>query len=103
MNSTRSTQGKQTSTPAKWLYRPVGLASSMLAGVVASAVFRQVWKRVAHGAEADPPRPLESEYPLKEILAAAAVQGIIFSVVRALVDRGGARAFERVTGSWPGN
>ncbi|WP_235735506.1 DUF4235 domain-containing protein [Nocardioides alcanivorans] len=50
-----------------------------------------------------PAPPLESEYPLKEIVAAAVVQGAIYAVVRALVDRGGARAFQKMTGEWPGN
>ena len=37
------------------------------------------------------------------ILVAAMVQGAIFSLVRALIARGGARAFERWTGEWPGD
>ncbi|NYG57160.1 hypothetical protein BJ980_000083 [Nocardioides daedukensis] len=93
----------KSSTSAKLLYRPFGLVTSMLAGLLASTIFKAVWKRAAHGEDADPPRPLESEYGLKEIVAAAVVQGAIFAVVRALTDRGGARAFERVTGDWPGN
>lgn len=103
ITSNTLTDEKESSTSAKWLYRPVGLATSMLAGTLSSMAFRQVWKRLAHGKDADPPRPLESEYGLKEVLAAAAVQGVIFAVVRALVDRSGARAFEKVTGTWPGN
>ncbi|KQZ70689.1 DUF4235 domain-containing protein [Nocardioides sp. Root151] len=91
------------STSAKVLYRPVGLVTSVVAGLLASSVFRWVWKRAAHGDRADPPKPLESEYALKEILAAAVVQGAIYAVVRALTERGGARAFERVTGDWPGS
>lgn len=94
---------KQGSTSAKILYRPVGLVSSMLAGLAASMVFRWVWKRAAHGEDQDPPRALESEYGMREILVAAVVQGAIYAAVRAIVDRGGARAFQRVTGDWPGN
>lgn len=90
-------------TSAKILYRPVGLVASIVAGLTASMVFRQVWKRVAHGEDQDPPRALESEYGMREVLTAAVVQGAIYAVVRALVDRGGARAFQRVTGDWPGN
>ena len=66
-------------------------------------VFQQVWKRVDPQASDDPPKPLQSEYRLRKILVAAMVQGAIFSVVRALIDRGGARAFERWTGEWPGD
>ncbi|GAA4105243.1 DUF4235 domain-containing protein [Nocardioides kongjuensis] len=47
-----------------------------------------MWKRVDPQATDDPPKPLQSEYRLRKILVAAMVQGAIFSVVRALIDRG---------------
>lgn len=94
---------KPSSTSAKLLYRPVGLVSSMTGGLIAGAIFKQIWKRVSPGDKPDPPRPLETEYPLKEILLAAAIQGAIFSVVKTLIDRQGARLFERATGEWPGS
>jgi hypothetical protein len=36
-------------------------------------------------------------------LVAAAIQGAIFSVVKTVIDRQGARLFERWTGEWPGS
>jgi hypothetical protein len=89
------------SKAAKLAYRPVGMASSVLSGLVASMVFKRIWRRV--GQADDAPRPLESEYELREILLAAAIQGAVFGVVKAAVDRGSARAFERWTGEWPGD
>jgi hypothetical protein len=86
---------------AKLAYRPVGLGSSMLAATAAAAVFKQIWRRVAH--EDDAPDALQSEYSLGKVLVAAAIQGAIFAVVKALVDRTGARFFEKLTGSWPGS
>jgi len=94
---------KRASKSAKLLYRPVGLTSSIIGGIVAGQLFRQLWKRATPGDQADAPKPLESEYSLKEIVAAAAVQGAIFATVKALIDRGGARAFQRWTGEWPGD
>ncbi|WP_407319776.1 DUF4235 domain-containing protein [Isoptericola halotolerans] len=91
------------SKSAKILYRPFGLAGSIVGGIVAGQVFRQVYKRVAPGHPDDPPTPLQSEYPLKEIVLASLLQGAVFSVVKALIDRGGARAFQRWTGEWPGD
>ena len=88
---------------AKILYRPVGLVSSIVGGLVAGQVFKQVYKRVTPGHRSDAPKPLESEYRLREILVAALIQGAIYAVVKALIDRGGARAFERWTGEWPGD
>jgi hypothetical protein len=46
---------------------------------------------------------LETSYPFKEILVAAAVQGAIFSVVKTVIDRQGARLFEKWSGEWPGS
>lgn len=91
------------SRSAKLLYRPFGLAGSMLGGLAAGAIFKQVWRRAAPGDKPDPPKPLETEYPFKEILLAAAIQGAIYSVVKTLIDRQGARLFEKATGDWPGS
>lgn len=91
------------STSAKVLYRPIGLLSSVLGGVIAGALFKQIWQRAAPGEKSDPPRPLETSYPFKEILLAAAIQGAIYSVVKTVIDRQGARLFEKWTGEWPGS
>lgn len=86
---------------AKIAYRPLGLLGSVLAGAAAGAIVKQVWRRVAH--QDDAPDALESEYGLRSVLISAAVQGMVFAVIKAAMDRGGARLFERVTGSWPGD
>jgi hypothetical protein len=93
----------QTSTSAKILYRPWGLVASLLGGLIAGQVFQQLWRRLDPDGSDDPPKPLESEYRLRKILIAALIQGAIFSFVRALINRGGARLFERWTGEWPGD
>lgn len=92
-----------TSKSAKVLYQPFGLASSVLAGVIAGQIFKLVWKKALPGDHDDAPTPLQSEYSFKEVLAGAAIQGAIFAVVKAAVSRGGARVFQRWTGEWPGD
>lgn len=94
---------QKSSKPAKILYRPIGLVSSILGGIVAGAVFKQVWRRASAEHTGDAPNALESEYKLREVLLAAAAQGAIFAVVKAAIDRGGARLFQRWTGEWPGD
>jgi len=89
------------SKAAKLAYRPVGLASSVIGGLVAGALFKQVWRRTP-GPD-DAPDPLEAEYTFREVLLAAAIQGAIFGLVKAAIDRGSARAFQRWTGEWPGD
>ena len=82
-------------------YRPFGLASSILGGIVAGTVFKQTWRRVQ--GEDDAPDALQGEYSWKQVLVSAALQGAIFAAVKAAVDRAGARTFERWTGEWPGD
>lgn len=87
----------------KELYRPVGWVCSVVAGLVAGVVFKRLWRRITHGDHGRAPSALQSEYPLPEILVAATLQGAIAGGVKALIDRGGARAFQRWTGEWPGD
>ncbi len=89
------------SAGAKLAYRPVGLIGSIAAGALSSAVFGQVWKRVAK--EDNAPSAMQSEYRMREVLVAAAIQGAIFAVTKAAINRAGARGFTRLTGSWPGD
>lgn len=98
-----STTEKRTSRSAALLYRPWGIAASLIGGLIAGQIFQQVWKRLDPDSSEDPPKPLESEYRLRKIIVAAAIQGAIFTVVRALINRGGAKVFERWTGEWPGD
>lgn len=92
-----------TSTSAKLLYRPFGIATSITAGILAGQVFKQAWKYGTAGPGADAPSALQSEYPLRQIAVAAAAQGAIYACVKALADRGGARLFQKWTGEWPGD
>jgi hypothetical protein len=94
---------ERSSKSAKILYRPWGLMASMVGGIIAGQIFQQLWKHLAPGDQDDPPKPLQSEYRLRQVLVAALVQGAIFSVVRAIINRGGARLFQRWTGEWPGD
>jgi len=84
-------------------YRPVSWLCSVVAGVVAGVLFKRVWHRITPGDHERAPSALQREYPLGEILVAAILQGAIAGGVKALIDRGGARAFQRWTGAWPGD
>lgn len=86
---------------AKLIYRPFGLLFSVLGGILAGMVFKQMWKIFSD--EKDAPKAKESEYGWREILPAAMLQGAVFGLVKAAIDRSGARAFERLTGTWPGD
>lgn len=84
----------------KLLYKPVGMIAGMISGMVAGAIFKRVWKLAAHETEA--PDATDARRGWTEVLAAAAIQGAIFAVVRAAVDRSAAIGTRRLTGVWPG-
>ncbi|GGO81956.1 DUF4235 domain-containing protein [Wenjunlia tyrosinilytica] len=84
----------------KVLYKPVGMTLGAVGGLVAGALFKRVWKAAGH--EDDAPDATDEDRGWPQIMLAAALEGLIFSVVRAAVERGGAVATRRVTGTWPG-
>jgi hypothetical protein len=85
----------------KLAYRLLGLAASVLGGMLASAVFKRVWKITAGEDEA--PSATDERRGWPEILVAAALQGAIFAVVQAAIDRGTAEGTRKLTGVWPGD
>lgn len=84
---------------AKLAYRPIGLAFGFAGGIGARAAFNHMWKWAGH--DDDAPDPMDEERAWREILLAAALQGAVFAVVKAAVDRAGATSVRRLTGSWP--
>lgn len=85
----------------KALYRPLSLAVSVVGGMLSSAVFKRVWRRV--GGESKAPRATDRKFKAWQVVAAAAAQGAIVGAVRAAVDRAGAAGYEKATGAWPGD
>ena len=87
------------SNPVKIAYKPVGMLLGVGAGVVSGLIFKQVWKLVGH--DDDAPNATDQDRGWNEVLLAAALQGAIFAVVKAAVDRGGATGVQKATGLWP--
>jgi hypothetical protein len=85
---------------SKLMYRPVGWIAGAAAGVLAGVLFKQAWK-VASGDD-DAPDALDEHRGWTEVLAAAALQGAIFAIVKAAVERASATGVRRMTGTWPG-
>ena len=85
----------------KLLYRPLGTLFGVLGGLAASALFGQVWKLVTGTKEA--PTPTQKDRGWGEVLLAATIQGAIFGLVKAAIDRGGATGYDKLTGEWPGD
>lgn len=83
----------------KIVYKPVGLLAGVVAGAVAGLLSKQAWRLIAD--ESETPRPTDQSRGWSEVLVAAALQGAIFAVVKAAIDRGGAEGVRAVTGRWP--
>jgi hypothetical protein len=82
------------------VYRPLALAGGVVAGALAAQAFHLVWKQVPIGGD-HVPSPYDPEFPLRDVVVAAAMQAVIFAGVKVAVDRGSARAFQSLTGTWP--
>ena len=84
----------------KLLYKPFGLLFGLLAGVLANVLFRKLWSAASRKDEV--PGATKKDAGWGEVAAAAALQGAVMRGTRAMVDRAGARGFEKATGTWPG-
>jgi hypothetical protein len=89
-----------TGKAVKIAYKPVGMLLGAGAGVISGLIFKQVWKVAGH--DDDAPNATDQDRGWTEILLAAAIQGAIFAVVKAAVDRAGATGVQKATGQWPG-
>jgi hypothetical protein len=84
----------------KLFYRAIGSAVGVLGGLAATAIFHRIWRVAADEAEAPSATDPRRSWP--EILIHAAIDGAIFAVVRAVLDRSIATAARELTGTWPG-
>jgi hypothetical protein len=83
----------------KFVYKPLGLLFGALGGAAASAVFRKIWQKAT--GEDEPPSATDKDLSWREALIAATIQGAIFGLVKAAIDRGGAAGYRKLTGKWP--
>jgi hypothetical protein len=85
----------------KLIYKPISLGASVLGGVIAGAIFKKVWQLAA--GEDETPQATDAQRSWTEVLIAAALQGAVFAIVKAAVDRGAAEGTRKLTGTWPGD
>jgi uncharacterized protein YidB (DUF937 family) len=85
---------------AKLVYKPLSMLVSIAGGILASAIFKKIWKLTPGEDEA--PKATDAGKGWPEVLAAAALQGAIFAVVTAWLERLTAAGTRSLTGTWPG-
>ena len=84
----------------KMAYKALGLLVGLLGGMLASAIVKKVWELTPGHDEA--PEAIDTRRSWGEILTAAALQGAIFAVIRAAVERATAASTEKLAGEQPG-
>jgi hypothetical protein len=82
------------------LYTPLSIATSVTGGLLASALFGMIWKRLSDEQPA-PPNPKDLSRSSTAVLLGAGLQGLVFGVVKAAVDRAGARGYNAITDDDP--
>lgn len=88
------------SATSKAFYKPLSLATSILGGVLAGQLFNQIYKRVGEN-DAEMPDPKDLSRTNREVLIAAALHGLVFGLVKAGVDRAGAKGFRALADTDP--
>ena len=83
----------------KILFLPFSIMSGLIAGFISKKVFEQIWGVID---DQEPPEPKHRDISYGKLIAAMALEGAIFRIIRALFDHEARRVFARATGEWPG-
>ena len=81
---------------SKMAFELLSLASGLLGGALAGAVFTRLWRAVS-GAD-KVPEPTELDRRIRDVLIVGAMQGAIFGLVKAALSRVTAQGYRQITG-----
>lgn len=88
------------SAVSKAMYMPLQVGASVAGGLLAGWVFTEIWQRVSPS-DQEPPDPKDLNRSGREAIGAAALQGLVFGLVRAVVSRASAHGYRAVTHESP--
>jgi hypothetical protein len=83
----------------KLMFLPVSIGSGLLAGLIGKKMFQLIWGVID---DEEAPKAEHRYISVPKLLAALAIEGALFALIRGLVDHGSRHAFARATGAWPG-
>jgi len=86
---------------SKMVFKIMGVLAGLLGGMLASKIVQMVWQVTPGDDEA--PEATDTRRSWGEILTAAALEGAIFAVIRAAIERATAEGTEKLTGEQPGD
>jgi hypothetical protein len=81
------------------LFRPIGIALGIAAGIGARKLFELLWGLID---DEEAPNPEHREIDWVKFVPALLLEGALFRLIRGFVDHHSRRAFAGVTGTWPG-
>ena len=84
----------------KLFHKVIRMLFSIIVVKTATALFKKVWLATAH--EDEVPKPTDARVGWGEVLLAAALEGMLIAVVKAMVDRAAAESTHKLTGVWVG-
>jgi hypothetical protein len=83
----------------KVLFAPIGILAGLAAGFAAQKGFERIW---AAFDEEEAPEVDDRHVSYPKLIAALAIEGAVFRLVKGMVDRGARVGFASATGVWPG-
>jgi hypothetical protein len=83
----------------KVVFAPLGILAGLAAGFAAQKGFERIW---AAFDDEQAPEVEDRAVSYPKLIAALALEGAIFRLVKGLVDRGARVGFASTTGVWPG-
>jgi hypothetical protein len=83
----------------KILFAPVSIISGLLAGLAGRKLFARLWAIVDRE---QPPKPEHRAIGWPKLVAALALEGAVFRLVKGAADHASREGFARFTGRWPG-
>ncbi|MFN2612846.1 MAG: DUF4235 domain-containing protein [Solirubrobacterales bacterium] len=84
----------------KLIFAPVGIGAGIVGGLLARKAFDGIWGAID---EEEPPGAEDREVAWPKLVAALAIEGAVFRLVKGMVDHGARRGFASFTGAWPGD
>lgn len=85
---------------ARSVYTPLSVATGVGGGLLAGAIFGQIWKRIGVD-DSEPPDAKDLSQSMTTVIAVAALQGLIVGVVRALLQRASAHGYQAIAHERP--
>jgi hypothetical protein len=83
----------------KYAFLPVSLVLGLVAGLIGRKIFEQAWGLID---EEEPPDAKHRQISVPKLIAALALEGAIFRLVKGMTDHGARRGYARLIGDWPG-